>query len=126
MSETSTSDSETSTVISQSKISQLKMSHPDRLIRRNVHVYDFERPTDVLGGFCVVQEITHISFYAMLDIFVTNTDTTSLDNGGFYYLQDSSGVKVERDEQLLQPGDYYMIAAGELLRNHLVHILQAR
>ena len=99
-------------LVSQSE--QSNMSRINRLIRRNVHIYDYEKPTEVLGGFCVVQEIRHITFYSMLDVFVTPTDTTSLDNGVYYYIQTSSGIKIERDDQLLQPGDYYVVAAGEL------------
>ena len=116
-----------SELVSQSEQSeQSDMSRTNRLIRRNVHIYHYDKPTDVLGGFCVVQDIRHISFYSMLDVFITPTDTTSLDNGGYYYMQTSSGVKIERDAQLLQPGDYYIVAAGELLRNRLLHDLQAR
>ena len=119
-----------SELVSQSEQSeqseQSDMSRTNRLIRRNVHIYHYDKPTDVLGGFCVVQDIRHISFYSMLDVFITPTDTTSLDNGGYYYMQTSSGVKIERDDQLLQPGDYYIVATGELLPNRLVHNLQAR
>ena len=35
-----------------------EMSRTNRSAYPNVQIYDFNRPTDVLGGFLVVQDIT--------------------------------------------------------------------
>jgi hypothetical protein len=62
------------------------------------------------------QPLTNANFYAMLDIFVAPTEETPIqDDYHFYFLRREHGVPVERDEHPFQPGNYYLVAKGELL-----------
>lgn len=100
------------------------MSRANRLNRRNVHIYDSHNPTaNILGGFCLLQDITNSSFHALLDIFITrsSTEDNPLANSDHYYIQNSAGRQLARNNELLQPGECYLVATGNQLQSHLLY-----
>src|SRR5690348_3285263 len=103
-SKTSASPSETSVSLS----SQRDMPSILRSALWNVHIYDSNDPTTVTGGLCLTPGITNASFYAMIEIIVIFSST--------FFLRDENKTKIERDNHPLQPGKYYIVAAGEFTK----------
>lgn len=93
--------------------SRRTMSRADRSIARNVHIYDIEEPNKVLGGLYLAQELTNLSLYAMLDIFIMPVEIPSSQDGFSYLLQTKDGTAIARNSDLFGPGTYYLAATGE-------------
>ena len=93
------------------------MSGADRSTARNVHIYDFREPNKVLGGLYLAQEITNLSLYAMLDIFIMPVEIPSSQDGFSYFLQTKDGTAIARESNLFRPGMYYLVATGECLNS---------
>jgi hypothetical protein len=71
---------------------------------RNVYIYEANDPTTVLGGLILTNGMTNANFYSMTEILFIITSN--------FFLRDEGDNKVERDDHLLLPGRYYIIAAG--------------
>jgi hypothetical protein len=82
----------------------------NRSAGRNVHIYDANDSTAVLGGLILANGVTNANFYSMVEILFIFT--------GIFFLQDENGIRLERDGHPLQPGKYYIISSGEFLYNH--------
>ncbi|KAG0124168.1 hypothetical protein HOY82DRAFT_200346 [Tuber indicum] len=78
----------------------------DRSPWRNVHIHTANNPSTVLGGLWVAEGVTNANLYSMLQVFCFFTDT--------FDVRDSSEQLVERDEQPLKPGNYYIVTAGSI------------
>jgi len=78
----------------------------DRSAWRDTNIYSSNNRDKALGGLWVAEGITNANLYSMIEIFCFFTDTFSLQN-------DSERL-VERDEQKLQPGNYYIVTNGNL------------
>jgi hypothetical protein len=86
------------------------MPPANRSAGRNVHIYDINDPTTVLGGLILTNGVTNANFYFMVEIFVISTNP--------FFLQDEGGIKIEKDGHPLQPGNYYIVASGGFLYNY--------
>jgi hypothetical protein len=87
----------------------------DRSKGRDVHVYNAKDPATALGGLILANGVTNANFYLMVEILVLFTSS--------FELRDESDTKIERNEDPLQPGKYYIVAAGKFLHNHHSFIL---
>ena len=73
----------------------------DRSEDRDVHIYDAKDPTQtIIGGLHLTNGITNTLFYSMIEIILVFKST--------FFLQDENEVVIERDDNLIQPGKYYV------------------
>jgi len=90
--------------------SQISMAPVNRSKGRNVHIYDANDPTTVLGGLILSNGVTNANFYSMVEILVIFKSN--------FFLRDEGDTKIERDDGPLQPGKYYIVAVGGFLYNY--------
>jgi hypothetical protein len=83
------------------------MAPTDRSRGRDVHIYDAKDPTTVLGGLILTNGVTNTNFYLMVEILVLFISN--------FELRDEGDTKLERNNDPLQPGKYYINAAGKFL-----------
>ncbi len=88
------------------------MAPRDRSTGRDVHIYDFKNPSTVLGGLILENGITNANFYSMIEIIILFSSD--------FELQDKGGSKIERNDDPLRPGDYYINNTGKSLSNYVV------
>lgn len=81
------------------------MSLSTRSIDRNVYVFDNQEPTKVLGGLCITPGITNKSFHIMIEVLIVFNASFTLTR---------EGLIVPRNEDPLQPGNYYVVSDGQL------------
>jgi len=86
---------------------QISMAPNNRSNGRNVHIYDANDPTTVLGGLILSNGVTNANFYSMVEILILFASD--------FFLRDEGDTKIERDDHPLQPGKYYIVAAGGFL-----------
>src|SRR5271154_5311458 len=84
------------------------MPPADRSAGRNVHIFDDNDRTTVLGGLILQPGVTNANFYAMIRIFVEFERRT-------FSLRNQSGIEIQKDHQPLQPGNYYIVTSGKFL-----------
>ncbi|KAG0637274.1 hypothetical protein HOY80DRAFT_1084848 [Tuber brumale] len=82
------------------------MPRLDRSTWHNIHIYASENRQTVLGGLWTAGGITNANLYSMVEIICLFSDTFDLRN--------ESEQLVERDEQQLQPGNYYIVTNGSI------------
>jgi hypothetical protein len=88
----------------------------DRSAGRDVHFYDASYPTIELGGLILTNGVTNRNFYSMLDILVAPTLPLLVhEDQSFFFLQGNDGSRLEKNDDPLQPGKYYIVAAGGFL-----------
>ncbi|KAH8710195.1 HNH endonuclease-domain-containing protein [Phaeosphaeriaceae sp. PMI808] len=80
------------------------MAPRDRSRGRTVHIYDAKNPATVIGGLIVTNGVTNTSLYSMVEILMLFTST--------FELYDENGAKIQRNDEPLQPGKYYIHAVG--------------
>jgi len=78
---------------------------------RDVHLYGANDPTTELGGLFLTNGITNANFYSMVEIIIIFKSE--------FFLRDEGGTKIEKDDHPLQPGKYYIVAAGGCIHNHI-------
>jgi hypothetical protein len=78
----------------------------DRSLGRDVFIYDAKDPDKVLGGLILTNGVTNANFYSMVEILIIF--------GGGFSLLDDNGTKINRDDNPLQPGNYFIDADGRL------------
>ncbi len=83
------------------------MAPRDRSRGRNVQIYDAKDRTTVLGGLILTNGVTNANFYFMVEIIVLFTTD--------FELRDEGDTKIERNDDPLQPGGYYINATGKFL-----------
>jgi hypothetical protein len=88
------------------------MAPGDRSRGRDVHIYDAKDPATVLGGLILTNGVTNSNFYSMVEILVLFMSD--------FELRDEADTKIERNDNPLQPGRYYIYAASKSLYNHVV------
>ncbi|OAP63734.1 hypothetical protein AYL99_02961 [Fonsecaea erecta] len=69
---------------------------------RDVHIYDRKDSTEI-GGLILRPGVTNANFYAMIEIIVIFQSS--------FFLQDENETRIEKDDQPLQPGKYYIVAS---------------
>jgi len=82
----------------------------NRSLGRNVHIYRAKDTSTVLGGLVVTNGMTNSNFYSMVEIAFI------FDKG--YTLRYEGGTIVQRDDNPLQPGKYFISTAGSLMANN--------
>jgi hypothetical protein len=82
------------------------MAPRDRSEGRDVHIYDIKDPSKVLGGLILENGITNANFYSIVEILILFSSE--------FELQHEGNTKTEKDDNLLQPGDYYINAIGKI------------
>ena len=83
------------------------MQPANRAGGRDTFIYDSNHRDILLGGLWVAEGITNANLYYMVDIICIVADT--------FYLRDNNEQIVERDEEPLQPGNYFIVSNGKLL-----------
>lgn len=77
---------------------------PNRSAYRNLFIYTSHNRGTVLGGLWVAEGITNTNLYSMVEILCDFTEA--------FDLQDDSQRLIQRDKQLLKPGNYYIATTG--------------
>ncbi len=81
------------------------MAPGDRSSGRDVHIYDIKDPSTVLSGLFLENGITNANFYSMVEIIVKFSSD--------FELQHEGNTKIERDDDPLRPGNYYINVIGK-------------
>jgi len=82
----------------------------DRSLKRNVHIYSTKDTSTVLGGLRLTNGMTNTNFYFMVEIaYIFDKD---------YNLHYEGDTIVQRDDNPLQPGKYFISTAGSLMTNN--------
>jgi hypothetical protein len=93
----------------------------DRSGGRNVHIFDAKKPTVVLGGLILSNGVTNANLYSMLDIFIVYEAPKDVPlNEEKPFLQNNEGTKIEKNDDPLEPGEYYIITSCRFLRHPLM------
>ena len=71
---------------------------------RDLHIYDANDPQTVLGGLIVTHGMTNSNLYTMSEIFL------KFDKD--YLMKREDGTEVQKDQQQLEPGNYYIFTNG--------------
>lgn len=127
---TSTSDSHESSIFTpsgspktpDSLVLQTSTMPPiDRSGGRNVHIFDAKKPTVVLGGLILSNGVTNANLYSMLDIFIVYEAPKDVPlNEEKPFLRNNEGTKIEKNDDPLEPGEYYIITSCRFLRHPLM------
>lgn len=81
------------------------MPAANRALGRDVNIYAASDPTGpVLGGLILTNGVTNANLYLMVDIILILSS--------IYHLQDANRSQLDRDNNPLQPGDYYVVTDG--------------
>jgi hypothetical protein len=83
------------------------MAPRDRSRGRDVHIYDSNDSTTVIGGLILSNGVTNANFYSMVEILVLFTS--------HFELRDKDDTKIERNDNPLQPGNYYIYSLGKFI-----------
>ncbi len=70
-------------------------------------MYDAKDRTVVLGGLLLTNGVTNANFYFMVEIIILFTTD--------FELRDEGDLKIEKNDDPLRPGSYYLNASGKLL-----------
>ncbi|KAH8154385.1 uncharacterized protein LAJ45_00912 [Morchella importuna] len=82
----------------------------NRSLGRDIHIYAASDPTGpVLGGLILTNGVTNVNLYSMVDIILTISS--------IYHLQDARRSQLDRDDNPLQPGNYYVVTDGSISIN---------
>ncbi|KAF8449902.1 HNH endonuclease-domain-containing protein [Kalaharituber pfeilii] len=82
----------------------------NRSAGRDVHIYDVNDPTTVLGGLILTNGITNANLYSMVEVFLLFD--------GAYILQHEDGTELQRNGQALRRGSYYIVTNGRIVVNN--------
>ena len=88
-------------------IDQDRFAHrapPSGSVWRDVFIYTSDDSGNLIGGLWVAEGITNANLYSMVEIFCIFSDTF-----GLHY---PNGKLVERDQNSLQPGGYFLATNG--------------
>jgi hypothetical protein len=89
----------------------------NRSAGRDVHVYNNNNRTTVLGGLILSPGVTNANFYAMIRIFV---EFTPRHFSRTFSLRNQSRITIQENHQPLQPGNYYIVTSGKFLYYHFM------
>jgi HNH endonuclease len=85
------------------------MAPRDRSRGRDVHIYSIKDPATVLCGLILTNGVTNANLYSMVEILVLFTST--------FELHDENEAKIQRNDEPLQPGKYYIHTVGNFAIN---------
>lgn len=83
---------------------QSTMPPRNRSLGRDVHIYDAKDPPATLGGLILTNGVTNNNFYSMVEILVLFASS--------FELRDGDDTKIEKNDDPLRPGKYYIHAPG--------------
>lgn len=72
----------------------------DRSVGRNVHLYDAKNRGSVLGGLILTNGVTKSNFYSVMEILLLSQSSFTIEH--------ETSVTLERNEEPLPPGNYYV------------------
>ena len=78
------------------------MPSADRSAGRTVHIYDARDRGTVLGGLILTDGLTKSNFYSMVEILLLFQSSFSIEQ--------ETSTTLERNEEPLPPGNYYIVA----------------
>ena len=78
----------------------------NRSLGRDVHIYDAKDPAATLGGSILTNGVTNNNFYSMVEILVLFASS--------FELRDGDDTKIEKNNDPLRPGKYYIHAPSNL------------
>jgi len=81
----------------------------DRSEGRDIHVYDANERTTLIGGLILTNGVTNANFYSMVEIVVLFTSN--------FEVRKEDDTKIERNDDPLQPGKYYIAADSSFSLN---------
>ncbi|KAF8423471.1 HNH endonuclease-domain-containing protein [Terfezia claveryi] len=76
----------------------------NRSAGRDVQLYDANDPTTVLGGLILTNGVTNVNFYSMIEVFLLF--------GSEYVLRHEDGTELQRNDQALRRGSYFIVTDG--------------
>ena len=76
----------------------------NRSAGRDVHIYDTRDPNTVLGGLILTNGVTNANFYSMREMFLL------IDSN--YVLRHEDGMELQRNDQSLRRGSYFIVTNG--------------
>ena len=76
---------------------------------RNVHIFDSQDPNTTIGGLILTDSVTNTNLYTMIEIIVIFEGEFSLQNEG--------GIILVKNNDQLQPGNYYIHSTRKFLYN---------
>ena len=79
----------------------------NRSAGRDVHIYDANDPNTVLGGLILTNGVTNANFYLMVEVFLF------IDRE--YVLRHEDGTELQRNDQSLRRGSYFIVTNGRYL-----------
>lgn len=79
----------------------------DRSEGRDVHIYDAKDPSTIIGGLILTNGVTNANFYSMVEILLLFTSN--------FELQDKDETAIQRNNDQLQPGNYYVHSSGKFI-----------
>lgn len=79
----------------------------NRSAGRNIHIYDGNDTETVLGGMFLTAGVTNSNFYAMAGVLFIFSSS--------FFLRIENGTKIERDEQPLLPGKYFIVSDSQFM-----------
>ncbi|KAG0127172.1 hypothetical protein HOY82DRAFT_625638 [Tuber indicum] len=84
----------------------------------NTFIYASDNRTERLAGLFAGESITNSNLYSMLEILCSFSDA--------FDVHGRSEIIVDRNEEQLQPGDYYIVTHGSITLNHEVPLFRTR
>jgi len=85
------------------------MPGDNRSVGRDVHIFDASDRSTSIGGLILTMGVTNANLYTMIEIFIFFD--------GEYILRNESDITIEKDDSLLQPGNYYIDSPRKSLFN---------
>ncbi|KAF8459841.1 hypothetical protein BDZ91DRAFT_741339 [Kalaharituber pfeilii] len=82
----------------------------NRSAGRDVHIYNVNDPDTLIGGLILTNGVTNASFYSMVEIIC-------IFNQG-YFLRREDGTEVQRNDQPLRRGSYFIVTNGTVTINN--------
>jgi hypothetical protein len=82
---------------------------------RDVHLYDTNDPTTVLGGLTLTSGITNHNLYQIVEILVVPSDdwiALAPEEESYFFLNGEGGKMVDKNDHPLMPGNYFIVAKG--------------
>ena len=76
---------------------------------RDIHIFDTRDRSTSIGGLILTAGVTNANLHSMIEIVVFFD--------GEYILRNESDITIEKDDSLLQPGNYYIDSPRKSLFN---------
>jgi hypothetical protein len=85
---------------------------PDRTYFRDVEIFDVNNPAEAFAGLVITAGMTNRNLYDMVEILIVPLDHVVLNGTPFFHINNERGETVEKDQNPILPGKYYVNASG--------------